>query len=73
LLVTTYRYHVESKTMFLAFALVTTSVGGTLDSLLQIKIPGGFTAASRTVTDFFLTTEQRQQGLLTPVPPDRRS
>jgi hypothetical protein len=42
---TTFAYRQDGKTLFLAFDLNTTTVGGTPDLDLQIAIPGGFTAA----------------------------
>jgi hypothetical protein len=45
--VTTMSYTLVGTTMVLSFFLTSTSVGGTPDSVLQIAIPGGFTAVSR--------------------------
>jgi hypothetical protein len=42
--VTTYAYTITGKTMTVAFSIATTTVGGTPDNTLQIKIPAGKTA-----------------------------
>ena len=43
--VTTLQYHKDGTKMTVSFYLALTSVGGVLDTSLQIPIPGGFTAA----------------------------
>lgn len=47
--VTTFRYHLRGRTLTINFYLVSTSVGGTPDKALRILIPGGFTAAGRSI------------------------
>lgn len=42
---TTFAYTMVGKTMTVALNLVTTTVGGTPNTTLQVTIPGGFTAA----------------------------
>lgn len=43
--VTTLAYRLSGRTLVMAFTIVTTTVGGTLNSDLKITIPGGFLAA----------------------------
>jgi hypothetical protein len=45
--VTTYAYNVRGKVMTVAFVIMGSVVGNTPSAFLQIKIPGGFTAAKR--------------------------
>lgn len=45
--VANYAYTVLGKTMYVTFALQTTTVGGTLGSILQIQLPGIYTAMFR--------------------------
>ncbi len=49
--VTTYAYRLSGRTLSVAFSIVSTSVGGTLNTQLRLAIPGGFTAA-KTVTSW---------------------
>jgi hypothetical protein len=44
--VTSYRYLLRGRLLTVMWQLDTTSVGGTLNTTLQIAIPGGFTAVS---------------------------
>ena len=46
--VTTYQYRLVGKTMTVTWFLTTTTIAGTPDSTLRIRIPGGFIAARRT-------------------------
>lgn len=50
--VTTYAYTVVGKKMTVLFNIVTTTVGGTPNSSLQIAIPGSFTAAKAVFSTF---------------------
>lgn len=43
--VSTYAYAVQGKLLYLAFWLASTTVGGTPNTTLQIKVPGGLTVA----------------------------
>jgi hypothetical protein len=52
--VATFAYTLIGKTMLVMISLNTTTVGGTLSTTLNIAIPGGFTAAKRTITPFLL-------------------
>jgi hypothetical protein len=45
--VTTYAYTVVGNMMTLKWFIVSTTIGGTLNTELRIAIPGGFTAAKR--------------------------
>lgn len=45
--VVTYAYTIIGKTMMLSIYLNTTSVGGTLNDGLGIRIPGGYTSAKK--------------------------
>lgn len=43
-----YSYTVIGKTMYLAFTISTTDIGGTANSELRIAMPGGYTSSLRT-------------------------
>ena len=45
--ITTYAYTLVGKTMTVVFFIESTSTGGTASNILQIAIPGSFTAAKR--------------------------
>lgn len=45
--VTTYAYMLRGRTLFVEFDIQTTTVGGTLNSLLNVAIPAGYTLAKQ--------------------------
>lgn len=45
--VTMYRYWLKGRTLFVGWQLSTTTIGGSLNTALYIKIPGGFSAAGQ--------------------------
>jgi hypothetical protein len=45
--VTTYAYLLRGRTLFVEFDIQTTTVGGTLNSLLNVAIPAGYTLAKQ--------------------------
>lgn len=47
--VTTYRYTLIGKTLFLNFVIATTDVGGAVNTELRIAVPGGFTINHTTI------------------------
>ncbi len=52
--VQTYAYRIDGKLMTVLVTLATTTVGGTLNSQLLIRVPASRTAAKRTVNPCFL-------------------
>lgn len=47
-----FRYRLNGSTLLVDFVLRTTTVGGTLNKALHIKIPGGFTAANQATNGY---------------------
>lgn len=52
--VATYAYRIDGKMMTVLVTLATTTVGGTLNSQLLVKVPAGRTAAKRAINPCFL-------------------
>jgi hypothetical protein len=53
--VNTFAWTLIGKRMFVDWILLTTTIGGTVNSTLQIKIPGGYTARRQTFASTFAT------------------
>lgn len=63
--VTTYAWRQDGKMMTVLITLATTTVGGTPNTQLQIKVPGGRTAAKRAINPcFILDNNVRTTGYL---------
>lgn len=52
--VTTYAYRIDGKMMTVLVTLATTTVGGTANTQLQIKVPASRTAAKRSINPCFV-------------------
>lgn len=50
--VTVYRYWLKGRTLWVAWTIVTTTVGGTPNTELRIKVPGGFSVAFQATTAY---------------------
>jgi hypothetical protein len=61
--VTTYEYTLVGKKMTVNWFLQTTTIGGSVDVQLKIKIPGGFTAAKRVAVPFWFGNSADGTGL----------
>lgn len=53
--VSTYAYTLVGKTLTVTIAVAATTVGGSLDTLLKVAIPGSFTAARSMITSCVLS------------------
>lgn len=63
--VTTYAWRLDGKMMTVLVTLATTTVGGTANTQLNIKVPGGYIAAKRAINPcFVLDNNVRATGYL---------